>query len=137
MEFITFWIACGVVAGTIGSRKGEGGLSFFLGLLLGPVGILIALVSKGDRITCPYCKELIHKQALACKHCGQTLKARTKKPMPVMPSMVDQVAAWEAEQARARADSVECPECGAAIPSATVQVGTNFCPACGKEFHAK
>ena len=69
MELIFIWLACGVVAALIGNRKGEGCLAFVVGVLLGPLGILIALFSRGNRKTCPHCKELVHRDASACSHC--------------------------------------------------------------------
>jgi hypothetical protein len=38
------WVGCGVIGGAIGSSKGNGTAGFWLGLLLGPIGILIAAV---------------------------------------------------------------------------------------------
>jgi len=69
------WILCGIVASMIGNKKGEGVLAFFFGLLLGPFGILIALFSKGNRKTCPFCKELMHKNATVCPHCQREITA--------------------------------------------------------------
>lgn len=44
MEFVIFWIICGGVAAMIASSKGgSGGLGFVAGLLLGPIGIIVAL----------------------------------------------------------------------------------------------
>ncbi|MCU1356331.1 MAG: hypothetical protein JWM89_1749, partial [Acidimicrobiales bacterium] len=46
---IVFWLLCGVVGGLMGTSKpkigGAGG--FFLGALLGPLGLLVILASKG------------------------------------------------------------------------------------------
>lgn len=69
MGFFIVWILCGIVAAMIGQGKGEGCLSFFLGVLLGPFGILIAIFSKGNRKQCPACKEFIHKEAVKCPKC--------------------------------------------------------------------
>jgi hypothetical protein len=69
MEWIIFGIACGIVAAMIGSRKGVGRAGFSVGILLGPIGILIAIFMEGNRKECPYCKELIHKDARVCPHC--------------------------------------------------------------------
>jgi len=70
---VLIWIACGIVAAIIGSQKGEGIAGFIFGLILGPIGILVALSSSGNRRPCPYCKEMIHRQALACPRCQRDL----------------------------------------------------------------
>ena len=77
MVFI-LWIACGVIGAMIGSGKGEAFSSGCLGLLLGPIGIIIALVSSGNRIKCPLCKGVIPKDAAICMHCRSDL--RPEKP---------------------------------------------------------
>mgnify|MGYP005861593351 CR=1 FL=1 len=53
---VLLWIVCGVIAGYIGSQKGEGGLAFIAGFLLGPIGIIGALLSNGNNIPCTYCR---------------------------------------------------------------------------------
>ena len=69
MILLLFWLLCGVVAGMIGSNKGAGCSGFALGILLGPIGILIALLMKGNKKQCPVCKEYIHKDAIKCPKC--------------------------------------------------------------------
>jgi hypothetical protein len=73
VEIVVVWLLCGVAAGMIGSRKGAGCSGFLVGLLLGPIGIIIALVMKGSRVHCPFCKELIQKKAVICPHCRSNL----------------------------------------------------------------
>jgi len=73
MGFALIWMLCGVVAYMIGSKKGEGICAFFAGLLFGPIGILIALLGKGNRKGCSYCKELMHKEAIVCPHCQRSV----------------------------------------------------------------
>lgn len=68
-EIVGIWMICAIVATYIGSRKGEGCIGFIIGLLFGPLGIVFALLSKGERRTCPSCKELIHKDANVCPQC--------------------------------------------------------------------
>ncbi len=49
MEFVIFWIICGGVAAMIASSKGgSGGLGFAAGLLLGPIGIVVALLMGSE-----------------------------------------------------------------------------------------
>lgn len=69
MEIFIVLLLFGCIAAVIGAKKGEGCLAFLIGLLLGPFGIILALISKGKRKTCPHCKELIHKDAVVCSHC--------------------------------------------------------------------
>jgi hypothetical protein len=48
MGWVIFWVLCGVASAIIGGNKGRSGFGWFLfGCLLGPFGILLALmVSK-------------------------------------------------------------------------------------------
>jgi hypothetical protein len=78
MEFVVIWILCGIVAGIIGSSKGAGCSGFALGFLLGPFGILIAIFMKGDRKSCPHCKETVKKDATVCPHCQRDLAEQTE-----------------------------------------------------------
>jgi len=58
----------------IGSKKGEGLLGFIVGFLLGPIGLLMTILSKGNRETCSFCKESIHKDATVCPHCQKEIE---------------------------------------------------------------
>lgn len=84
---VGFWVLCGLIAGSIYSQKGRSSTTGFLaGLLLGPIGIILALASgksqtgiearelrSGKMKRCPYCGELVRSEATICKHCQQTL----------------------------------------------------------------
>lgn len=70
----------------IGAKKGEGGEGFIVGVLLGPFGILFALFSKGDRKTCPHCRELIHRAATVCSHCQRDVGGVPPHSAAQMPS---------------------------------------------------
>ena len=85
MEFFLIWICLGLVGSMIASSKGNSGCGgFILGILLGPIGLLIAFFSSddegekrrrtGDTKKCPYCAEYVKQEAKVCKHCGRTLE---------------------------------------------------------------
>lgn len=87
MVYIIIWIISAVIAVIIGSSKGRAGLGLLLGLLLGFIGVLIiALVPPnkenieqtslldGTNRKCPYCAELIKRDAKICKHCGKEVE---------------------------------------------------------------
>ena len=69
MFFLIFWILFGVARAMIGARKGEPIVGFILGIFLGPIGLLIVALSKGNRQDCPFCRELIRPGATICPHC--------------------------------------------------------------------
>src|SRR6266540_877282 len=112
MEFVIIWILCGVVAAMIGAKKGFGGSGFVVGLLLGPIGILIAIFAKGDRKSCSYCKEWIHKDATVCPHCQREMEQMFQVRCPVC---------RERGQVRASllSERIECPKCKKAFSAAS------------------
>lgn len=76
MEIVLGWFICAVISAAIGSSKGETVSAFIMGIILGPLGILVALLSSGNRIPCPACREKIHKKAAICPHCRTQLTAK-------------------------------------------------------------
>lgn len=66
-------LLCGIISAMIGSRKGVREIAFVIGFLFGPLGILMAFVSVGDRTTCSFCRELVHPRAVACPHCTRDI----------------------------------------------------------------
>ena len=81
------WLLCGIAAASIASNKGDRGcFGFILGILLGPIGVIIALLSSpkqaklderalksGKMKKCPVCAELVKAEATKCRHCGEDL----------------------------------------------------------------
>lgn len=64
-----FWVICWIATVIISSKKGEGCISVFTGFLFGPIALIFAIVGTGNKVKCPYCKELIDKKAIKCPHC--------------------------------------------------------------------
>ena len=84
------WIVFAVASSTIAGSKGRsGGAWFFVGLVLGPVGLFVYLlpkVSGTEFRTCPYCAELVRTEAVKCRYCASELEAereprKTGKPI--------------------------------------------------------
>jgi hypothetical protein len=82
------WLASGAIACFVGGRRGlSAGAMFLCGLLLGPLGIVLAAVlqpsgeARGQAllraggVRCPECREAIRGDARRCPHCHTALDA--------------------------------------------------------------
>jgi hypothetical protein len=86
---LIIWLLFGVAGGIVLANKGRSGCGgFALGFLLGPIGLIIALVMQtdhreidkralenGDLRKCPSCAELIKVEARKCRFCGSEVPA--------------------------------------------------------------
>lgn len=70
MEFLVIMLIMGGIGAVIGQKKGQPVGGFFLGVLLGPIGWIIAYMAKAGTRTCPDCAERVIDKAKVCKHCG-------------------------------------------------------------------
>jgi predicted amidophosphoribosyltransferase len=106
MEIILIvWLICGMLAGELWARKGGSAFTgFLIGVVLGPIGVIIALIGGDQRPKCPYCSERIQKGAQICPHCRTRLIGD--------------------KQIHYR-----CPIC-----KGDVEKGAQICPHCGTKF---
>ena len=83
------WLTCAVAAAVVASDKGRSPIIWFmLGVLLGPIGLLLSFLPRprpeivegrarsiGLLVPCPACGKDVWAKAPACPHCGEALRA--------------------------------------------------------------
>ena len=124
------WFVLSILAGVIASQKGRSGPGFFLlSLLLSPlVGIIAALVagqntsrvearklSSHEYKRCPYCAELIKREATVCRYCGKEVHVTSFSSETSLQML-----------APTQQETAFCTHCGIAL-----RANANFCVNCG------
>lgn len=73
---VFLWLLCGAAAFDIARKRGASvptALSWMvMGLLFGPIGILLSLTAS-SAYECPYCKRGVRKGTTRCPHCQGVL----------------------------------------------------------------
>jgi hypothetical protein len=70
---ILFAFSMAAISAWVGSQREAGTAGFILGLLLGPIGILITAIALDGRQKCPYCLEHVNLKAQLCPKCHSEL----------------------------------------------------------------
>ena len=86
---IILWIIPIPIAISQGRSKDRAGLAY--GLFLGWIGVIILAVlppRKGDKfVECPFCKESIRRDAIACSHCQREVRPQRQARHADRPSL--------------------------------------------------
>jgi hypothetical protein len=69
MGYVMLWLFMGLLGAALGNSKGRGGDGFCLGVLLGPIGVVIVVLLSPKGRVCSFCKSSIHSEASVCPHC--------------------------------------------------------------------
>lgn len=102
MEYFIIWLSFGIVAAIIASSKGRSvGGWFFLGMLFGPFSLVVGFLPSMPSVTedrtqqigesgvykkCPFCAEVVKREAVKCKHCGSEIPgAAIEQEEPELP----------------------------------------------------
>jgi hypothetical protein len=105
MLYLLIWIFCPIICPLIAIGKGRSVVGwFFLGLFLGPLALLVCVVSSNRTLErnalaeqrarawdlrqarhCPFCAELIRPDAVLCRFCGKDVQpvATVVPPRPL------------------------------------------------------
>jgi hypothetical protein len=74
--YVVLWLVFAIWAAAVGSKKGKPVAGFFVGLLLGPIGVALAYLDKGKKswvpdgyVACTHCLEKMREGAAVCPHC--------------------------------------------------------------------
>ena len=90
MEFAIIWLGFGIASAIVANNKGRSGCGFLSSRVLSrPYRLILALVVSPDQTAkekkildsnqgrrCPFCAEVVRREAIKCRFCGERLPNR-------------------------------------------------------------
>ncbi|MDZ7723439.1 MAG: zinc ribbon domain-containing protein [candidate division KSB1 bacterium] len=71
---LVYAIVFSILSGGIAHKKGGSVIGYFLlGIILGPIAMLIAFLANNDNNKCPNCGEKISQEVEICPNCSESL----------------------------------------------------------------
>lgn len=113
VTILVVWILLAVLTGRLADKKGlQSSRYFLLSLLLSPVVGLLAVaaatpdrtkadelrISAGQERKCPYCAELVKREAKICRFCGKDLPSAPPRDESSRFSTKAEYEAWKAKE---------------------------------------
>ncbi len=69
------WLVFAIATALVANSRGAGGcLWLVVGFVLGPVGLVLAVILAKPSGRCPFCREAIDPKATRCPHCQGVIK---------------------------------------------------------------
>ncbi len=135
MELFLFWLLCAILGAVLLSRYDKAGTGLLLGALLGPIGVLFALVMRSNESKKEEQKQ--HKEQLQVFSELRTLQAKGEASEP----RLERECPYCAEKILVKAKI--CKHCGKDVDLSKAEtpmedrVALTSCPECGKEVSTK
>ncbi len=84
MIYISIWLIFALIGAGIGHRKKKVFTGFLAGFFLGPIGLILMMLSK-PKFMCPECGGSVEKDFSKCKQCGSSIKDKIIQPDAPIP----------------------------------------------------
>ena len=142
MELLILAVVLGLIPAAIAQSKGR---NFFAWWIYGSALFIVSLphalmmktdiqaiktskLQSGDSRKCPFCAEIIKREAVVCRYCGRDGAALTAAATTATESP-DSFPAFRGggPAARATLEAGHCPKCGSALQDVN---GKDYCPQC-------